>query len=422
MRIYQEDISQANLDEIDIDNSWNFENEKEEKIHSIHAYPAKFPAFITQKALQKASAEITVNTVADIFCGCGTTAYESSHGGIDFWGCDINPVATLIAKVKSRAYKKETLDRHFEGIKDCYQNLSINEQNFCDINDRIFYWFEKEQIEQLLKIKLAIQNSIPTRSKYVSFFMCAFSNILKPTSRWLQKSIKPTIDPNKKRVDVWQTFSKQFKMMKNAVQDEHRRKKGKFKIETINILNKRHCDPFVDLLITSPPYVTSYEYADLHQLSSLWLDYVDDYRELRKGAIGSMYYNAKFKANKRQLNKTGNKTVATLENIDMRRAKSVAKYYIDIQKCVKKSYLLLNNGGRALFVIGNTEYKKIQIDNAKHLIESMYEAGFKDIDVIKRKISNKILTPYRTESGRFTENKDCRKIYAEEFLVWGKKE
>ncbi len=29
------------------------------------------------------------------------------------------------------------------------------------------------------------------------------------------------------------------------------------------------------------------------------------------------------------------------------------------------------------FVIGNTEYKKVKIDNAKHLIESMYSAGFK---------------------------------------------
>lgn len=34
----------------------------------------------------------------------------------------------------------------------------------------------------------------------------------------------------------------------------------------------------VDLLVTSPPYVTSYEYADLHQLSLIWLRFGDDYR------------------------------------------------------------------------------------------------------------------------------------------------
>jgi hypothetical protein len=32
-------------------------------------------------------------------------------------------------------------------------------------------------------------------------------------------------------------------------------------------------DDSVTLVITSPPYVTSYEYADLHQLTSIWLGY-----------------------------------------------------------------------------------------------------------------------------------------------------
>ena len=30
-------------------------------------------------------------------------------------------------------------------------------------------------------------------------------------------------------------------------------------------------------------------------------------------------------------------------------------------------------------MIGNTEYKKVKIDNAKHLIESMYSAGFREL-------------------------------------------
>lgn len=37
-------------------------------MHSIHAYPAKFPPFITTKALQYANQQgIEVHTVADIF-------------------------------------------------------------------------------------------------------------------------------------------------------------------------------------------------------------------------------------------------------------------------------------------------------------------------------------------------------------------
>ena len=66
---------------------WNFGDEKEPKIHRIHAYPAKFPAFITSKAVSVAQQNgIDVKCVADIFCGCGTTAFEARKLHKDFWG------------------------------------------------------------------------------------------------------------------------------------------------------------------------------------------------------------------------------------------------------------------------------------------------------------------------------------------------
>jgi len=46
-------------------------------------------------------------------------------------------------------------------------------------------------------------------------------------------------------------------------------------------------DETVDLIITSSPYVTSYEYADLHQLSTIWLNLVDDLKEYKKNFIGT---------------------------------------------------------------------------------------------------------------------------------------
>lgn len=95
----------ADLDHIPIQEDWNMGDERESRMHSIHAYPAKFPAFITTRAIQYATnLQIPVNIVADIFCGCGTVAYETVRNDKQFWGCDINPVATLIAEVKSQAY------------------------------------------------------------------------------------------------------------------------------------------------------------------------------------------------------------------------------------------------------------------------------------------------------------------------------
>jgi len=174
--------------------------------------------------------------------------------------------------------------------------------------------------------------------------------------------------------------------------------------------------------VTSPPYVTSYEYADLHQLSTLWLDYTDDYKSLREGTIGSLHHDSDLNKDIKNLNKTGEDIVFKLYNQDKRKAKSAAKYFVDMQKSAEKAYAMLNNNGIALFVIGNTEYKSVKINNAKHLLESMLDVGFKKIEITKRKISGKILTPYRNAKGKFTTDKNSRKVYAEEFIVIGRKQ
>jgi hypothetical protein len=92
-----------------------------------------------------------------------------------------------------------------------------------------------------------------------------------------------------------------------------------------------------------------------------------------------------------------------------------------MQSVVAKIFLMLNVGGACLFVIGNTEYKGVKIDNARHLVESLLEQGFSDIDVERRKISNKILTPYRDKNGKFSSDKGSRKIYSDEFIIFARK-
>lgn len=282
------DRESINFNNIEIDEYWNLGNITENKMHKIHTYPAKFPAFITQKALEYASKErLIVRKIADIFCGCGTVAYEATKEKIDFWGCDINPVAALIARVKSKKLDPQKLDGFYKSITaQFYQNSNcflINE-----INPRIRYWFDDVQIFDLSLLRACIIESTHHNKDYEDFFNCAFSNILKPTSKWLTKSIKPQKDLDKVPADVLSSFQAQFKFMLKANHESEACNNCKVEIEIGSSLEIDKTNSF-DLIVTSPPYVTSYEYADLHQLSLLWLGYADDYRDFRKDTIGSSY-------------------------------------------------------------------------------------------------------------------------------------
>lgn len=415
-----EDALHYEISQVQVEEYWNLGDTPELKIHSIHAYPAKFPAFIASKAIQLAyKSGIEVNTVSDIFCGCGTVAIEAKLNGVNFWGCDINPVATLITKAKTGNYSISKLEELYNFIQDSYSN-NRTVYNYEESNERIRYWFKQEQFYDLSKLKEAIM-SIP-KGKYRTCFECLFSSILKPTSKWLTKSIKPQIDPNKNIADVWKTFERQFRKFTKCVSDMPQTQSN-IEIVTCSILTKRSL-PKVDLIITSPPYVTSYEYADLHQLSSLWLDFTDDYTLLRKGTMGSAYNSETFNYDILELNETAREIILELKSnkkISKAKIKSIARYYIDMQKATEQCYKMLNPHGMALFVIGDTEYKGTQIHNSRQLVESLIKSGFREVTVSKRKIRNKILTPYRDENGKFTSNKDDREIYHEEFVIVGRK-
>jgi methylase of polypeptide subunit release factors len=416
-----DDVQTFDFDKVPIDPLWNFTGERELKIHQIHAYPAKFPAFVTTKAIEYAKElNITINTIADVFCGCGTTAFEAKRNNIDYWGCDINPVATLIAKTKSRQYQKNRLKRYYADIITNFEKKSIIDQ-YSEANARLKYWYSKDQYNTLAYLKSQLLKNTPSNSDYQLFFLCAFSNILKPASVWLTKSIKPQVDPDKKPLDVHTLFAQQCRKMFLALDDLPHLEQSKNEIITGNFLDENLRFQKTDMIITSPPYVTSYEYADLHQLSTLWLDFVDDYKILREGTIGSKHHNYDFEEDRLKLNLIGKNIVNQLKTKETGKARSVAKYFLDMQKVATKTYKILNDNALALFVIGNTEYKKVKIDNVRHLAQSLIDAGYKEISVSKRKISKKTLTPYRDKDGKFTTDTKGRKIYSEEFILVGRK-
>ena len=405
---------------VNIDSDWNDSNDSELIMHTIHSYPAKFPAFIAWKAFEYAQNEgVKIKNVSDIFCGCGTVALEAKIHGYDFWGCDINPVATLIARTKSNTYNVDEILYYYERIKIKIENLDFPDDLYLRANARLQYWYYEKSYCVLYKLHYAIVCEIP-EGKYREAFECIFSSILKACSKWLTKSIKPQVDPNKKEIDVLGQFDMHLHKFIKAV-EEIKVANANTIIKCTNFLNEENL-PKVDLIITSPPYVTSYEYADLHQLSSLWLGYADDYRTLRRGSIGSVYNSDAFFMDMKNLNNTGKNICEQLINIGMpmSKVKSVARYYVDMQNAVEKCYGMLRDGGMVFFVVGDTEYKNVRIQNSRHLVEVLEKNKFHDIKIGKRTISKRICIPYRDETGKFSKDKSKRKVYHEEFIISGR--
>ncbi|MBY5337016.1 class I SAM-dependent methyltransferase [Rhizobium leguminosarum] len=401
---------------------WTESAMPESKIHRIHAYPARFPAFLVNNAFNYAEQQgVEVKRVADVFCGSGTVAYEAAARSIEFWGCDINPVATLIARVKGSRFEPSGFEESAYRIVKQFEVASRLPALSVGAIQKLVPWYEPSQFDDLARLSNAILSEIGGESEEAMAFQCAFSAILKPASQWRLRSIKPSKDHSKRPLPVLEAFRRQCRLMATAWSEIAHIPRPESKIVCGNVIEVERPSSAIDLIVTSPPYATSYEYADLHQLSALWLGFVDDHRDLRPGVIGTSSRRANLATAIRDLNSVGLQIVFSLFDKDRGLAEAVARYFLDMQKVAKRCHDFLRSGGISVFVIGNTQLNGVRIDNANHLVESLLEAGFIDVRVVKRHLSNKPNTPYRLPNGRLSSSRTTMEIYAEEYIVMAKR-
>lgn len=389
-------------------------------MHGIHAYPARFPAEIVRQAFAQARRDGThVRRVADPFCGSGTVAHEAALQGIAFWGCDVNPVATLIAKAKGLRLDPVAFRSQAERILLAFEGASSAPPLSRVAVDRLLPWYAPEQFRHLSKLRNAIASEVDGEEAIA--FDCAFSAILKATSLWRARSVKPSRDGAKRAVPVVEAFQRQCLSMARAFADVASCPPPEATIVRGDILRVGAPATLVDLIVTSPPYATTYDYADLHQLSTVWLGLADDHRQLRPSTIGSCARRASFGPAARDLNTVGIQVVFALFERHRPMAEAVAAYYLDMQRAAVRCHRFLRPGGMATFVIGNTRCRGVEIDNANHLVESLLDAGFSGVRVERRQIGKKANTPYRLANGRLSTASDGLRLYAEEYVLMASK-
>jgi len=252
---------------------------------------------------------------------------------------------------------------------------------------------------------------------------------LKNCSIWLQGSTKPTKDLEKKPPEPYEALRKHLKKMQKGNKAFYDIVPPKVRDNLDDYLSisptdaKRQPVPAdnVDLIVSSSPYVTSYEYADLHQLSTIWLDLAKDLSEYKKEFIGTAY---KKYENKKLRSRLGLDIVNKMRGINQKMAKEIEAFFIDMEEVFDESFRILKRGGRCCYVIGDTRLKGVDILNAEVFAESLQYSGFKLDRIIKREIPSKILPQKRDEkTGRFASNNNANsEAYPIEYIVIGLKE
>lgn len=428
------------FDQTSIDKDWSFSECKPSDTgkwtHGYHRYPAKFIPQLVEKLMDTYIDNATAS-VNDPFMGCGTTIVSAISRGFHASGTDINRIAYLMTGAKAKAICPEYLKRKVNDFLSQICPSEVESELFSKNQiepyipekhlEKINYWFTESARDELGKI-LAVIRKVE-ESVIRSFLLVAFSHVLKTCSIWSLSSTKPSRDFNKRSTLPYDAIKRHLlKMLKgnsnfydvvpSYVKDDP---DSYLKIRIGCAKEQPVPDDSVDLIVSSSPYVTSYEYADLHQLSTLWLDLAGDLKEYRKLFIGTSY---KHYENKSLKSLIASEIVDEMSEKNNRKAKEIEAFFIDMQEVFNESFRILKPGGRCCYVIGNTKLRGVDILNAEAFADSLQYSGFKLDRLIKREIPLKILPQTRDEkTGRFaSKDKADAQAYPTEYIVIGLKE
>lgn len=358
---------------------WNFPKSNSSKnIHSIHPYPAKFIPEIPE-ALIKELPVPKGTVIFDPFCGSGVTLVEAQEANVESVGVDLNPIACLISRVKTKPLPENFL----RVANKCFSQGNLNFEEHKPNIPNLNHWFKLEVQDAIADLLFNINLVKDGRDK--DCLNLALSSILVKVSNQDSDTRYAAVSKKIKKDDVYNLFLLACKKLSKILNCDNK-KKPTAKVIQKNILelNPSEIKKPVGLVITSPPYPNAYEYWLYHKYRMWWLGY--DPVEIKNKEIGARAHY--FKKNHQ----------------------TPVDFYNQMAKVFKLLSELVVPSGYICFVIGRSQIHGVEVDNAKTLETLAKENGFLAKHTIRR-----IIAPNRKSF-----NLAYGKIKTEDILIFKK--
>jgi site-specific DNA-methyltransferase (cytosine-N4-specific) len=356
---------------------WDFADAKTSYLtHSLHPYPAKYIPQIPNALIQELSG--TGETVADVFCGSGTTLVEALLLKRHAVGVDANPLACLITGAKTTPLEESHIHDLIE-LADRADALGQSLAMYEDGNlfgrqlfrasapapesEDLSFWFEDHVIQELAEVKHWCDSIESPEARRLA--LVAFSSIIVAVSKQDSDTRYVRREKGLRPGDTLRRFSKSLRDSTQAVAEFSHLYEPRFhtRVYEANILSGPDVGQ-LDLVVCSPPYPNAYSYHLYHRTRMLWLGM--DQPTFKQQEIGSH----------RKYSRKG-KNGATVETFRT----EMGSIFAWLQRHLRP-------GRYACFVVGNSTLGGIVVNNADVLAEAAGEFGFREEARIARRMKD----------------------------------
>lgn len=329
--------------------------------HGLHRFPAKFipqvPAWALAQVAERGA------TVVDPFAGSGTTLVEALRLDVRAVGFDIDPLARLIARAKTEPGSADALARVGGRVLEAASGARGGALRVPMAGvERFEHWFTREAWRKLQALREAIlAERCDERTRRA--LLVVFSSTLRWVSNADDQSMKTYVSGTNRKhpAEVLSTFGRNLARAVRGVRELELARAPRATCDVPeggDALRTGLADASVDLVVTSPPYLDSVDYAYNFMLEYFWLGDLlgvpnrTALNALRRTPVGSKLPLA-----------PGQLPAALVGAVDLAampptRARAVARYFGDMDAHFAEAARVLRLDGAYVLVIGNSQTRE----------------------------------------------------------------
>jgi site-specific DNA-methyltransferase (cytosine-N4-specific) len=377
---------------------WDFRGEDTKyATHGIFRYPAMMVAPVVRRLIDEYGQPDRTGRLLDPFCGSGSALVEAMLHGMASSGVDLNPFATLLAKVKTTPLDPSELRRAHVAIATRYDEVAGREPE-VDL-PTLRFWFSTQAIRNLSRLRSAIQEIRPAEVR--AFFEMCLAEAARYVSWTRRDEYKVFRIPEEKRrawrPDVLASFARIVSRNVERMADFASRLPTGAPRASVVAGDVRLPGAIpggqYDMIVTSPPYGDSRTTVAYGQFSSLclaWLGYDrKSVNAIDRASLGGVPVQS---APEPPASTTLARHLKEIGAKDPTRAAHVASFYADLCVAFRNVAGVLSPGGRACVVVGNRTVKGVRLETDVILSELLEnECGLVHQETIVRGIPNKVM-------------------------------
>lgn len=271
------------------------EDDADTLTHGFHSYPARLHPSIASLLIDRFADPSS--RIVDPFCGSGTVLIEARRRGLPSWGVDLNPVALRVAEVKAEVRTpaslalfagalEEVVERSKERVRDKAESRAPLTKEQADR-------FEHHVLRELGGLWKEI-GGVNDEADRRAMFVVLSAILVKVSKQRADTDVR----------DRGAAPTAQGRRMGRFIPTEIFHKKGKELIERweslafaakdgpaprLSLDDARSLPRILTkpatLIVTSPPYAGTYDYAEHHALRAPWLGVTLE--GIQRGEIGA---------------------------------------------------------------------------------------------------------------------------------------